>query len=61
MAQVALAVLIPSGAALVAASVRNLRTMDAGFDREPIVLMGLTPGRAGYTGARRLQDYRDVL
>ena len=60
VAQVALSVLILSGAALVAASVRNLRTMDAGFDRQ-VAQMGLAPGRAGITGARRLQYYRDVL
>ena len=59
--QVALSVVILAGAALALVSVRNLRTMDAGFDRDQVMLIGLSPGRAGYTGERRLQYYRDVL
>ena len=61
VAQVALSLLLLVGASLLAASVRNLRSFDAGFDRDRVLMMGLEPGRGGFTDERRLQYYRDVL
>jgi predicted permease len=58
--QVALSLLLLAGASLLIASVHNLREFDAGFDRN-VLVMGLDPGRGGYSGARRLEYYRQVL
>ncbi|PYV13911.1 MAG: hypothetical protein DMG07_13120, partial [Acidobacteria bacterium] len=60
-AQVALSLLLLTGAALLVTSLRNLHAFDPGFDREHVLLMGLSPGRGGYTGERRLEYYRQVL
>ncbi len=60
-AQVALSLLLLAGASLLVTSLRNLRTFDAGFDREHVLLMGLNPAKAGYTGDRCLAYYRQVL
>jgi len=59
--QIALSLLLLIGAALLIATLHNLRTFDPGFDREHVVLMGLDPGKAGYDGRRASQYYRDVL
>jgi predicted permease len=59
--QVALSLLLLTGASLLVASLRNLRTFDAGFDREHLVMMGLNPGKVGLGGERRLEYYRQVL
>ena len=60
-AQVALSLLLLTGASLLVTSLRNLRTFDAGFDRDHVLLIGLNPGRGGYTGDGRLAYYRQVL
>jgi putative ABC transport system permease protein len=60
-AQVALSLLLLIGAALILTSLRNMRTFDAGFDREHVLLVGLTPERAGYTGERLTQYFREIL
>jgi predicted permease len=60
-AQVALSLLLLTGASLLVATLQNLRSFDAGFDREHVLLMGLNPGKGGYTGDRRLAYYRQVL
>jgi putative ABC transport system permease protein len=60
-AQVALSLLLLTGASLLIASLRNLREFDAGFDRDHVFLMGLSPDRAGYTGDRQWAYYRQVL
>ena len=59
--QVALSLLLLTGASLLVTSLRNLREFDAGFDRDHVLLMGLNPSKGGYTGERRLEYYRQVL
>ena len=57
-AQVALSLLLLTGASLLVASLRNLREFDAGFDRDHVFLMGLSPDRGGFTGDRQWAYYR---
>jgi predicted permease len=59
--QVALSLLLLTGASLLVTSLRNLREFDAGFDRDHVLLMGLNPVKGGYTGDRRQEYYRQVL
>jgi predicted permease len=59
--QVALSLLLLTGAWLVMTSLRNLRTFDAGFDRDPVLMLSLAPNRAGYAGERLTQYYREAL
>jgi predicted permease len=59
--QVALSLLLLAGASLLLASLHKLRTFDAGFDREHVLVMGLNPAKAGYEGDRLLAYYREVL
>jgi predicted permease len=61
VAQVALSLILLVGASLLVASVRNLRSFDAGFERNRVLMMGLEPGRGGFEKERRLQYYREVL
>jgi predicted permease len=51
VSQVALSLFLLIGAGLFVRSLQNLRNLDAGFDRENVVLFGLDTGR-GYTPAR---------
>ncbi len=58
--QVALSLCLLVGAGLFARSLRNLKNLDAGFDRENVVLFSLdTP--SGYTLAQRVNLYRQAL
>ena len=59
--QVALSLLLLISATLILASVRNMRTFDAGFTREGVLLVSLNPEKAGYRGERSTQYFRDVL
>jgi predicted permease len=59
--QVALSLLLLAGALLLVTTLRNFRTGDFGFDREGVLTMRLEPGRAGYSGDRRLAYFREVL
>jgi predicted permease len=59
--QVALSLLLLTGASLLVTSLRNLRQFDAGFDRDHVLLMGLNPAKGGITGDRRLEYYRQIL
>jgi predicted permease len=59
--QVALSLLLLIGAALILTSLHRMRTFDAGFDRQHVLMMSLGPDRAGYAGERMVQYYRDVL
>jgi predicted permease len=61
VAQVALSVLLLVGAALLIATLRNIRRFDPGFERDHVLLLRLDPERAGYTDARIATYYRDVL
>jgi predicted permease len=60
VAQVALSLFLLVGAGLFVRSLQNLKNLDAGFDRENVVLFSLdTPG--GYTPAQRTNLYRQAL
>jgi predicted permease len=59
--QVALSLLLLTGASLLVASLRNLHTFDAGFDRDNVLMIGLSPGRGGIAPDRRIEYYRQVL
>jgi predicted permease len=60
-AQVALSLLLVAGAALLVATLRNIRGFHPGFDAGQVLLLDLDPARAGYSGARLTGYYRDVL
>jgi predicted permease len=60
VAQVALSLFLLIGAGLFVRSLQNLKNLDAGFDRENVVLFGLDTGR-GYTPAQRVTLQRQVL
>jgi predicted lysophospholipase L1 biosynthesis ABC-type transport system permease subunit len=51
-AQIAVALLLVSGAELFTRSLANLRAIPLGFDPNNVVLFGLAPGRNGYDEAR---------
>jgi predicted permease len=58
--QVALSLFLLVGAGLLVRSLRNLKNLDAGFDRENVVLFSLnTP--SGYTLAQRVNLYQQTL
>jgi predicted permease len=58
--QVALSLLLLVGAGLFVRSLRNLKNLDVGFDRENVVLFSLnTP--SGYTLAQRVNLYQQAL
>jgi predicted permease len=58
--QVALSLLLLIGAGLFVRSLRNLRTLDAGFDRERVLLVDVNPQQLGYKG-QRLRTFYDRL
>jgi putative ABC transport system permease protein len=60
-AQVALALVLVAGAALLVATLRNIRGLHPGFDARGVVLLTVDPARAGYTGERLSEYYRSVL
>jgi predicted permease len=60
-AQVALSLMLVAGAALLVSSLRNIRSVQPGFDAEHVLLVNIDPARVGYTGARLTRYYRDVL
>jgi predicted permease len=60
-AQIAVALLLLSGAALFTRSLANLRAIPLGFDPNNVVLFGLAPGRNGYDEVRGNQLYARVL
>ena len=60
-AQVALSLLLVVGAVLLMTTLRNIRGVDPGFDAERVLLLGVDPARVGYSDARLVQYYRDVL
>ncbi len=60
-AQVALSLLLLTGAGLFARSLRNLFTMDTGFSRENVLVVSLDPTLSGYKPERVNQFYRDAL
>ncbi len=58
--QVALSLFLLIGAGLFVRSLQNLKNLDAGFDRENVVLFGLDTGR-DYTPARQVQLQQQLL
>ena len=60
-AQVALSVLLLSGASLFLLHVSNLRNVGAGFERENILLVKLDPRDSGYQGEQFPGLYRELL
>jgi len=60
-AQVALSLVLLSGAGLFAKTLRNLRTMDIGYDRQGVLMADLDPRQAGYRGDGILQFYDELL
>src|SRR5262249_2820310 len=60
VAQVALSLFLLIGAGLFVRSLRNLKNLDAGFDRENVVIFGLDTG-SGYTPAQRVTLQQRLL
>ena len=58
--QVALSLFLLVGAGLFVRSLQNLKNLDAGFDRENVMLFGLDTG-SGYTPARRVNLQKQLL
>ncbi|HXB69781.1 MAG TPA: ABC transporter permease [Candidatus Acidoferrales bacterium] len=61
MAQVSLSLVLLVGAGLFAGTLRNLRTMDAGFERGGILLASVEPGSVGFRGAPLPGFYQALL
>ncbi len=61
MAQVALSLAVVVGAGLLVGTLRNLETLNPGFNRGHVLLFGLDPSKAGYKAERATQLRRDVL
>ena len=60
VAQVALSLPLVAAAGLFSATLRNLRDVDTGFERDHLVSFVLNPRQAGFDTARTRQLYRDV-
>jgi predicted permease len=61
MAQVALSLVLLAGAGLFLGTLRNLHTMNAGFERGGILLAQVAPGEAGLRGAALAGFYQALL
>jgi predicted permease len=61
VAQVALAIVVLVGAGLLVRTLKNLRSIDVGFDSHNLVIFTLDPTRAGYKDAQVDDLYRDLL
>ncbi len=59
--QVALSFLLLVGAGLMLRTLRNLQNMDAGFNRENLLLFEVAPGQLGYKGERLANLYRQLF
>ena len=60
VAQVALAIVVLTGAALLVRTLSNLRSIDVGFDSHNILIFGIDPTLIGYKGAQVDSFYRDL-
>jgi len=58
--QVALSLLLLVGAGLFVSSLRNLKAIDLGYDRESVLLVRTAPGQSGRTGATLSNLYDTV-
>jgi putative ABC transport system permease protein len=61
MAQVALSLVLITGAGLLVGTFRKLTTMNAGFERDHVLLMTADVRNTEVPAARRAQLYRDIL
>jgi predicted permease len=59
--QIALSVALAIGAGLLARTLGNLRSFDAGFDRENLLFFAIEPATSGYSGDRLMNLYAAVL
>jgi hypothetical protein len=60
-AQVALSVVLLSGAALFLCHMSNLENLNLGFRRDHLLLVTLDPARSGYSAAGLSNAYRELL
>jgi predicted permease len=60
VAQLALCVLVVSAAGLLVRSLRNLRTLDAGFTRSNVLLFDVNTATGGFTSQRRAAFYPEL-
>ena len=61
VAQVALSVVLLSGAGLFVRHLSNLQHIDLGFRRDHVLLVTLHPSRSGYSGERLSHAFQDLL
>jgi putative ABC transport system permease protein len=61
VAQVALSLILMSGAGLFARTLHNLATLDTGFTQAGVLLVRFDPRKEGYTGARLAALYAELL
>jgi predicted permease len=61
LAQVALAILVLSGAGLLVRTLRNLKGVNPGFDTRNILLFKIDPSLNGYTGGQSKNLYDELL
>jgi predicted permease len=59
--QVALSLILLIGAGLALRTLRNLQNVDAGFNRENLLLFSVSPGQLGYKGERLANLYRRLF
>jgi predicted permease len=59
--QIALSVALAIGAGLLARTLGNLRSFDAGFDRENLLFFAIEPKTSGYSGDRMMNLYVAVM
>ena len=61
VSQVALSVVILSGAGVLVNHLSNLRNLNLGFDRHSVLLVSFDPSRTGYERLQLSNRYRDLL
>jgi hypothetical protein len=59
--QIALTILLVTGAGLFARTLQNLRDADMGFDRDHILLASIDPAKSGYTRAQTAVFFAELL
>ncbi|HEY6403857.1 MAG TPA: ABC transporter permease [Blastocatellia bacterium] len=59
--QMALSFVLLIGAGLALRTLRNLQNVDAGFNRENLLLFSISPGQLGYKGERLANLYRQLF